>query len=212
MYIPAHFEETSVETMHSLMRAHPLATLVTSGASGITANHIPFHLAAEPLPFGVLRGHVARANPMLDDLAQGGEMLAVFQGVDSYISPSWYATKQAHGKAVPTWNYVAVHAYGELRVMENPHWLLAQLDALTAEHEGKLAEPWSIAEAPPEFIERLMQSIVGIEMVITRLQGKWKTSQNQPAENRNSVVRGLCASGQQNAVAMADLIRGKKHD
>lgn len=193
MYIPAHFEEPRVEVMHDLMRAHPLAALVTLGADGIQANHIPLHLSAEPAPFGVLRGHVARANPLWQN--PRGEVLAIFHGAQGYISPSWYATKQQHGKVVPTWNYIAVHAYGALRVMDDPAWLRAQLEALTAEHEGNLPEPWAMGDAPAEYIERLLKAVVGIEIVITRLQGKWKMSQNQPPENRDSVALALSVHG-----------------
>lgn len=205
MYIPAHFEEPCVEVMHTLMRAHPLATLVTLDAGDLQANHIPLHLTTEPAPFGTLRGHVARANPLWRDFR--GEVLAIFQGPQGYISPSWYATKQEHGKVVPTWNYIAVHAYGELRVMDDPAWLRAQVEALTAEHEGKLPEPWAVGDAPAEFTESLLQYIVGIEVRITRLQGKWKMSQNQPPENRESVARALSAHG---SAEMAGLIGKEK--
>lgn len=201
MYLPSHFEEPNIEVMHALMRNHPLATLVTMNSDGITANHIPLHLSPEPAPFGTLRGHVARANPLWTDLTEGIETLAIFQGAESYISPSWYATKREHGKVVPTWNYIAVHAYGVLRVIDDPHWLREQLDALTAQHEAKLPDPWVVQDAPAEFTERLLHSIVGIEMVVTRLSGKWKMSQNQPAQNRAGVVEGLNAQGKEDVAA-----------
>lgn len=206
MYIPKPFEETKVEVMHELIRARPLATLVTLSSNGLNANHIPLHLSEAPAPFGALWGHVARANPILADLENGGEVLAVFQGPDAYITPSWYATKQQTGKVVPTWNYAAVHAYGYLRVMDDPVWLRAQLDALTAQSEAPFAEPWTVSDAPEDFIERLKGAIVGVEMVITRLQGKWKVSQNQPSQNQASVVAGLKASGLPEAMAMAALV------
>ncbi len=205
MYIPTHFEEPRVEVMHDLMRAHPLATLVTLGADGIEANHIPLHLTTEPAPFGILRGHVARANPLWRDVS--GEVLAIFHGPQGYISPSWYATKKQHGKVATTWNYIAVHAYGELRVVDDPAWLRNQVAALTDEHEGKLPAPWAVGDAPAEFTESLLQFIVGIEIRISRLQGKWKMSQNQPPENRESVALELSARG---VADMADLVRNGK--
>lgn len=206
MYIPKAFEETDVEVMHELIRARPLATLVTLSSNGLNANHIPLHLSDSPGPFGALWGHVARANPILDDLAKDFETLAVFHGPDTYITPSWYATKQQTGKVVPTWNYVAVHAYGYLRVMDDPVWLRAQLEALTAQSETPFAEPWTVSDAPNEFTERLMTAIVGVEMIITKLQGKWKVSQNQPSQNQASVVVGLKASGLPEAMEMAVLV------
>lgn len=206
MYIPKAFEETDVEVMHALIRASPLATLVTLSSSGLNANHIPLYLSDSPAPFGALWGHVARANPILADLENGGEVLAVFQGPDAYITPSWYATKQETGKVVPTWNYVAVHAHGCLRVVDDAVWLRAQLDALTAQSEAPFAEPWVVSDAPSEFTERLMTAIIGVEMVITRLQGKWKVSQNQPSQNQASVVAGLKASGLPEAMEMAALV------
>lgn len=206
MYTPKQFDEPNVAVMHELIRAHPLATLVTLSASGLNANHIPFHLSASPAPFGTLQGHVARANPILSDLENNMEILAVFHGPNTYISPSWYATKKETGKVVPTWNYAVVHAYGHMRVVDNAAWLHTQLEALTAHNEATFAEPWTVADAPREFTEKLIGSIVGIEMVISRLSGKWKVSQNQPQQNQASVIAGLKASGQQDSLAMALLV------
>jgi len=182
MYIPKHFAETDVAEMHALMRANPLATLVSHGADGLSANHIPL-LLADAAPWGRLQGHVARANPVWRDGQVSGEVLVIFHGHDSYISPSGYATKAEHGKVVPTWNYVAVHAHGELRVIDDATWVFAQISALTATHESSLPEPWSVTDAPADYIEKMLGAIVGIEITITRLLGKWKVSQNQPAEN-----------------------------
>jgi len=202
MYLPAHFEEPRVDVMHELMRQHPLAALVVMTTEGMTANHIPLHLSAEPLPFGILRGHVARANSVWADMLAGSETLAIFKGSESYVSPNWYPTKQEHGKVVPTWNYVAVHAYGELQVIEDPAWLRTHLEALTTTHESALPVPWTMEDAPHDFTERLIKSIVGIEMVITRLSGKWKMSQNQPPQNRAGVVAGLMAQGKDDVAAL----------
>jgi len=206
MYIPKHFEEPRIEVMHELMRARPLATLVTLTSNGIEANHIPMHLADAPAPFGTLRGHVARANPLWSDFATEVEVLAIFHGPDSYITPSWYATKKETGKVVPTWNYAVVHAYGTLRVIDDAAWVRAQLEALTAHNEAGFARPWAVADAPHEYTEKLIGSIVGFEIVITKLTGKWKVSQNQPAQNQAGVIEGLKNSDLRDAQAMAKLV------
>ena len=206
MHIPKHFEETSIDVLHALIRARPLATLVTLSSGGLSANHIPLYLSAEPLPFGTLRGHVARANPVWTDYEQDVEALAVFHGPDAYITPSWYATKKETGKVVPTWNYAVVHAHGSLRVIDDPVWVRANIEALTNQHEEKFQKPWAVSDAPADFTERLIGSIVGIEIVITRLYGKWKVSQNQPPQNQAGVVQGLSVVGDGNASAMAALV------
>lgn len=196
MYLPKHFVENDVTEMHALMRTNPLATLVSHGPDGLNANHIPLLLVA-----GKLQGHVARANPLWKDGNVAGEVLVIFQGDESYISPSSYATKAEHGKVVPTWNYAAVHAYGELRVIDDPVWVLAQISVLTAANEAALPQPWAVSDAPTDYIEKMLGAIVGIEIVITRLLGKWKVSQNQPAVNQASLIAAL--DGQ----PMAALIR-----
>jgi transcriptional regulator len=201
MYLPKHFAQTDIATLYALMDAHPLATLVTHGPEGIDANHIPLHLDAGAGPNGTLRGHVARANPLARAAAVDGEILAIFQGPQSYISPSGYATKAEHGKVVPTWNYTAVHAWGRLRLIDDPHWLLAQVRTLTATHEAALPHPWQVDDAPADYVEKMLGAIVGIEIVIDRLVGKWKVSQNQPPANQASLVAAL--AGQ----PMAELIR-----
>ncbi len=202
MYIPKHFAETDVAEMHALMRANPLATLVSYGADGLSANHIPL-LLADAAPWDRLQGHVARANPLCQAGNVTGEVLVVFQGEESYISPSGYPTKAEHGKVVPTWNYVAVHAHGELRVIEDPAWVFAQISALTATHESSLPEPWSVTDAPADYIEKMLGAIVGIEITINRLLGKWKVSQNQPAANQASLIAALEKAGD----PMAEVIR-----
>jgi len=210
MYIPKQFEELDVEVMHELIRACPLATLVTLSSNGINANHIPLLLSKEPAPHGTLLGHVARSNPMWTDFAKDIEVLAVFHGPDAYITPSWYATKKETGKVVPTWNYAVVHAYGSLRIVDDATWLLAQLEALTTHNEASFPQPWKVADAPHEYIEKIIGSIVGIEIVITKLYGKWKVSQNQPAKNRTTVIEGLQASGTEEASMMAKLVAAAK--
>lgn len=205
MYLEKRYEETRVEVLHALMRDHPLATLVTLGADGLNANHIPMLVDAAPAPFGTLKGHIARANPMLADAA-GGECLAVFHGPQAYISPSWYATTKETGKVAPTWNYAVVHAYGPLRIVEDAAWIRAQLTALTAHNEAAFAEPWAVSDAPADFVEKLIGAVVGFEMPIARLAGKWKTSQNQPPRNQASVIEALRASPAPFSADMAALV------
>ena len=202
MYVPKHFEETDVAKMHALISGCPLATLVTVGPDGLTANHIPFLLSAEPAPNGTLLAHVARANSMWRTFDSSREVLAIFHGPDAYVSPNWYATKAETGKVVPTWNYAVVHAYGSMLIHDDPAWVRAQIEALTTTHEAAMPAPWSVGDAPPEYIEKLTQAIVGIEIVVTRLVGKWKVSQNQPAENRAGVVAGLEQTNEQDMAAL----------
>jgi transcriptional regulator len=202
MYIPPMFREERSEVLHALIRAHPLATLVTHGANGLTANLVPFILVEGDGGPDILRAHLARGNEQLVDLRQGGEALAVFQGPQAYISPSWYPAKREHGKVVPTWNYIVVQAWGRPRVIEDAEWLLAQIGALTTLQEGGRAEPWSVADAPAPFVEEQLRGITGIELPIDRIEGKWKASQNQPEANRKGVVDGLRETGS----AMADLV------
>jgi transcriptional regulator len=206
MYSPAHFDETRPDVLQGLIHAHPLATLVTLSPEGLTANHIPLHWQADGSPLGCLVGHVARANPIWQDTAPSLNVLAVFQGPDRYVTPSWYATKQEHGKVVPTWNYAVVHAHGQLLVRDDPGWVRQQLASMTDQHEAGRNQPWALADAPSDFTDRLLQALVGIEIPITRLQGKWKVSQNQPTHNRASVIAGLAGEGDTSAHAMAALV------
>ena len=205
MYIPKHFAEDNVAEMHALMCANSLAALITHGPDGLNANHIPL-LLADGEPNGKLQGHVARANPLWKAGKVAGEVLVVFQGEESYISPSGYATKTEHGKVVPTWNYAAVHVYGELRVIDDPDWIFSQISSLTAANEAALPQPWAVTDAPADYIEKMLGAIVGIEITITRLLGKWKVSQNQPAENRTSLIATLEKAGD----PMAGLIRARQ--
>jgi transcriptional regulator len=192
--------------LHALMREHPLATLVTMGEGGLNADHVPLILetAADGTP--VLRGHVARANPMWKTVRTDLEALAIFHGPDAYITPSWYPTKREHGKAVPTWNYVMVHARGPLRIIQDTDWLRTQVESLTQTQESAFAEPWAVSDAPADYIEKMLAAIVGIEITITSLEGKWKASQNQPEGNRQGAVQGLQALGTEGTRRMAQLI------
>jgi transcriptional regulator len=207
MYLPRHFEEARAEVLHELIVAHPLATLVTLTSHGLEANPIPLHLRHEGGAFGTLVGHVARANPMWTQFDPSVEALAVFHGPQAYITPSWYATKRQTGKVVPTWNYVIVQARGPLRIRDDADWVRELLHALTARHEAARPAPWSVDDAPRDYTEALMRSVVGIEIPITRLTGKWKVSQNQPAANRAGVVAGLVDDGTPDAAAMAELVQ-----
>jgi transcriptional regulator len=208
MYTPKHFDEPRTDVLHELMRRRPLATMVTLGPAGIAANHIPLHLTADPSPHGTLRGHVSRSNSVWREADQAVESLAIFTGPDTYISPSWYPTKKETGRVVPTWNYVVAHAHGKLRVIEDRAWLRAHLEALTGQMEDGRPEPWRVDHAPAEFVARLLEGLVGLEMTISRLEGKWKVSQNQTASNRAGVINGLVegVSGDTGASEMARLI------
>lgn len=206
MYLPAHFSESRTEVLHALMRARPLATLVTPVAGGLDANHIPLHFSLEAGPLGTLRGHVARANPLWRECTPGVDVLAIFHGPDAYITPGWYPTKAQTGKAVPTWNYAVVHAHGALRAVDDPVWLRAHLAALTAQHEAASAQPWQIEDAPADYLEKMISAVVGIEITITRLTGKWKASQNQLPENQAGVAHGLRERAGADDLAMAALV------
>ena len=187
MYSPSHFEETRPELLQGLIAQHPLGTVIIQGADGLVADHIPFELgpATPEAPFGVLRAHVARANPLWRHI---GEALVVFQGPSAYVSPSLYEEKPVSGKVVPTWNYATVHAHGQLRAVEDAVWLLALLERLTAKHEAARAAPWSVHDAPREWVEKIMQAIVGIEIPVQRMQGKWKMSQNRTQQDQRMVA------------------------
>ena len=210
MYLPPHFRVDDLGAQHGLIRAHPLGLLVSSGASGIVANPIPFVLDAEASAKGTLRCHVARANPQWRELQGAAECLVVFQGPDAYITPSWYATKRETGKVVPTWNYATVHAWGRPVVMDDADWLRRQITALTDQQESPRAAPWQVDDAPAPFIDAQVRGIIGIEIEIARIEGKWKVSQNRPEADRAGVVTGL--QEQNHSQDMATLVaeRGRK--
>jgi transcriptional regulator len=205
MYQPPHFREDRLKIQHALMRAHPLAMLVTLGEGGLTANPLPLVLHAEEGEHGILRGHFARANEQWKSFDPEVECLAIFQGPERYVTPSWYATKRETGKVVPTWNYAVVQAYGLLRVMDDAEWVSAQVRSLTNAHEASRAMPWGVADAPESFIRAQLRGIVGFEIPITRIEGKWKVSQNRPEPDRAGVVAGLRAE-EDEAGSMAELV------
>jgi len=203
MYLPEHFAEHRVQILHEALRGAGLATLVTTGTAGLDASHVPLLLEPEPGPLGRLVGHVARANPQVRDTPDGSPALAIVLGPDAYVTPSWYPSKHEGGRVVPTWNYLAIHATGTLRFFEEPGRLLELVTRLTDRHERARPHPWKVADAPPDYVEGLLKAIVGVELTITRLEGKWKASQNRSEADRRGVEEGLRSEGHQ---AMAGLV------
>ncbi len=206
MYIPRANEETRVPVMRALMEAHPLGTLVTLGASGLFASHIPMVLEDDGSQFGVLKGHIARGNAQWRDFVSTVDALAIFAGHQHYITPNWYPGKQEHGKEVPTWNYAVVHAYGPLKVIEDEQWLMTFLDRLTNIHEAASPAPWKVSDAPEDFIKSMLRGIVGLELPIRRLEGKWKVSQNRTESDRKGVIAGLEKLNTPESLAMKALV------
>lgn len=194
MYQPPHFREDRLEVQQELIRAHPLGLLISAGPGGLIANPIPFVLDGSSQP-GTLRCHVAKANGQWRELEAVDECLVVFQGPQAYVTPSWYATKRETGKVVPTWNYATVHAWGRPTVTHDPAWLRRQIDDLTDLREGRLPKPWAVSDAPEPFVAAQMKGIVGIEIALSRMEGKWKMSQNRPHPDRLGVMEGLAAMG-----------------
>ncbi len=207
MYQPSAFREERLETLHALIRAHPLATLITAGTGGLIANLVPFILV-DAGGKGTLHAHIAKANDQVDALQAGAETLVVFHGPEAYITPSWYPSKQEHGRVVPTWNYVVVQVRGTPRVIDDPAWLRAQITALTASQENRRAQPWKVTDAPQSFIEDQIRAIIGFEIPILSIEGKWKVSQNRSAADRQGVYEGLQREGL--SQEMARLVAEKK--
>lgn len=207
MYEPSHFKVEDREALYQVIRANPLATLVTAGEGGLLANPVPFVLHAEPGGQALLRAHLARPNPQWREVAAGAEILLVFTGVERYVTPAWYASKREHGKVVPTWNYVTVQVRGPARIVEDPAWLRAHLDQLTRQQEAPRAEPWAVSDAPEPFVAAQMRGIVGIEIEIASLIGKFKLSQNRQEADKRGVFNGLSADPESESQAMASLVR-----
>lgn len=200
MYLPPHFAQHDPAALHALMCEHPLATLVSHGEHGLTADHVPLEFDAMAGVHGTLFGHVARANPLWR-VAAGAPVLAVFSGAQAYVSPSWYPSKAATHKVVPTWNYTVVHAHGVLEVVEDAPWLRALVGRLTSHHEAPRSAPWAVDDAPADYVQQMLRAIVGIRIPVTRLVGKWKVSQNRSEADRQGVAEGLGAD------PMAALVR-----
>lgn len=210
MYVPAHFAEQRLEVLQQLMHEHPLGSLVTLEPGGLNACHIPFEIApaSAEAPHGTLRAHIARNNPLWRNASAAIDALVIFQGPQAYITPSWYQEKQASGKVVPTYNYATVHAYGPLHIVDDAAWLHALLERLSQRHEATRARPWQLGDAPPDYIEKLLSAIIGIEIPLRRVSGSWKVSQNRSGVDRTTIAAGLRALGDADSVAMANLVAG----
>jgi transcriptional regulator len=208
MYIPRHNAETRIPVLHSLMRAHPLAALVTLNAGGLIASHLPMVLepGANDADFGTLRAHVSRANSQWREVSETTDALAIFAGPHHYISTAWYPGTYEDGEEVPTWNYAVVHAYGPIRVIHDPAWLLAHVSSLTDVHEAQMPRPWKVSDAPSDFIAAQLKGIVGFEIPIRRLEGKWKVSQNRTRAEREGVIVGLAQLDTLESLAMSEMV------
>lgn len=196
MYLPPHFATPDPAALHQLILAHPLGALVTCGEQGLDANHLPFEFDADEGEHGILRAHVARNNPLWQEVKEGDEVLVIFKAVDGYVSPSWYPSKQAHHQQVPTWNYAVVHAHGRIRVRDDARFVRRLLASLTRTHEAAEPAPWKMADAPRDYLEARVQAVVGIEIEIDQLVGKFKLSQNKEAADRQGTIDALQAKGQ----------------
>ena len=204
MYVPNHFRDDDLSRLHKTMREMAAATIVSQGPDSMEASHVPIELLPEKGEYGTIRCHLARANPHAKAVADGQDVLIVFQGPQGYISPSWYPSKHSNeGKVVPTWNYQAIHAYGTLTLFEGQEALLPHLEALTDRHEGERHKPWAVSDAPADFIEMLTRGIIGLEIALTRIDGKVKMSQNRPEADRLGMVAGLTGEGREDLVALA---------
>lgn len=211
MYVPNPFREDDPATLLAEMRRQAAATLVSHGPDGLIASHVPLELLAEPAPWGRVRCHLARANPHAEVLKAGGEVLLIFQGAQGYVSPSHYPSKATSGgKAVPTWNYVAIHAYGTATVLEGEEALRPHLAALTDRHEADRAEPWAITDAPDDFIAMMCKAITGFEITLGRVEGKWKMSQNRPPADREGTAAGLRAEGRADLAALVEAAAARR--
>ncbi|WP_429059337.1 FMN-binding negative transcriptional regulator [Aeromonas veronii] len=196
MYLPPHFTTDDPEDLHQLMQAHPLGALITHGSLGLDANHLPFELDTESGKHGVLRAHVARNNPLWQEARDGDEVLVIFKAADAYISPNWYPSKKAHHQQVPTWNYSVVHAHGRIQIHDDARFVRRLLANLTRHHEAGEPTPWKMADAPREYMETMVQAVVGIEIEIERLVGKFKLGQNKDEADRQGAAHALQARGQ----------------
>ena len=204
MYVPAHFEENRPEVLHQLIVDQPFATLVTTGPNGLDANHLPFEFAAGEGPLGTLRAHVARANPVWQEVAENPDTLVIFQGPAAYISPTWYPSKHETHRQVPTYNYMVVHAHGKIVVHEEEAFLRGLVARLTRTMEANEPKPWKMGDAPADYISQMLGAIVGIEIEVTRLVGKWKLGQNKEARDRRGAAEGLLAGASEVQEAVAE--------
>ena len=203
MYVPNHFKEDRVPELHAAIRAIGIGTLITNGTDGMEASHIPLLIDPEPAPYGTLRGHIARSNGQWKRATAGSEALVTFLGPNAYVTPNWFPSKRETGKVVPTWNYIAIHASGPLRFFEDRAPLLDIVTRLTNTHEGKREKSWAVTDAPAEYIDTMLKAIVGFELPIAKLEGKWKLSQNKSAADVAGVREGLTAEKDEDAAALA---------
>ena len=207
MYIHAHFEEKNLEVLHTQIMQHPFGILLTGGQQGLDANHLPFELHKNEGQFGTLHAHVARNNPVWQNIANGDEVLVVFQVGDAYISPQWYPSKHEFHKQVPTWNYVVVHAYGKVTIRDDERYVRGVVARLTRTHEASQPEPWKMSDAPKDYLDAMLQAIVGIEIEITKIEGKSKLSQNKEHRDIVGATAGVKATGNtQMAAAMQQIV------
>ena len=195
MYRPAHFQENDPTTLASFVDTHPFAVLVATDPSGFVANHIPLLRLQDPGGRTLLRGHVARANDFWKTTPAESSVLAIFSGPDRYISPAWYPTTAETGEVVPTWNYLVVHAHGRITFTQDAAWLRTLVEALTNRHEGGRPVSWKVSDAPSEYVDRMLRAIVGFEIVVERLEGKFKASQNRTERERAGAIAGLAMDG-----------------
>lgn len=209
MYQPPAFRETDLATQQAFIAAHPLGLLISAGPEGSLANPIPFVLYPDEGAFGTLRAHLSRANPQWQALAASPEALVVFQGAEHYVTPSWYAQKAVDGKVVPTWNYAIAQARGAARIVEDGAWLLANVAALTEQQEGRRPRPWAVSDAPESFINGQLRGIVGLEILLTGIEAKFKASQNRSEADRAGVADGLLGETAPYASAMRDLVKAR---
>jgi transcriptional regulator len=206
MYVPAHFKEDRIAVMHDAIRKYGFGTLVTSSEKELEASHLPMLVDSEPAPYGTVLGHLARANPQWQRVKPGMQALAIFLGPNTYITPSWYPTKQQNGKVVPTWNYLAIHAYGTMSFFDDRDELRAHVSRMTDTHETPRDAPWAVSDAPPDFVDGMLRAIVGFKLCITRLEGKWKMSQNRPAHDVSGVLEGLAREDGDGHRPVADIV------
>ncbi len=208
MYVPKHFEETRIDVLHAMIRANPLATLVTLVDTQLNANHIPMVLDAGS---GILRAHIARANSLWRTFNENIGCMAIFQGPISYISPSYYPSKKISERVVPTWNYAVVHVHAKLKVIDNAAWILNQINTLTQQQEAAREQPWKVSDAPADYVDQLVGALIGLELCIERIEGKWKVSQNQSPLDHQGVIDGLTREGTQHADMMASLVKSARN-
>ena len=210
MYVPAHFREDRIPILHDAIREYSFGTLITAGERELEASHVPMLLDAAYGSLGTLLGHMARANSQWQRVNSGFRALAIFLGPNAYITPSWYPTKQQTGKVVPTWNYLAIHAYGTLSFFDDPEELRAHVGQMTDTHETPRAAPWAVSDAPGDFVDQMLKAIVGFRLRITKLEGKWKMSQNRPAQDVAGVLEGLADQDGESEAAIADIIAARQ--